>query len=309
MNVSDRATCGHQWCCWLPQSGLSRFGVGYWPGWIITSWDTNQMRDAGTKTRPMSKRVVPIMSLLVMMVGSIPSARADDSSYDATVYREIQSVTPQLNRMIGAATKESLRLALGGLAPRPPDFEVLLGHPDPRFTTFSDQQVPVTVRYLEFMRQDLLLTLEPLQQFARQYQQCGLFRPLTPDNLVNATYRAETMRTLQCAQNEMSLALRASPDIAKSEDAKVSLLRLPPQTEAAVRQYFAQRAAGWAESKHMVMQIMSDQAHAIGDCIKFVDDHAQAVHAVNGQLLFDDQTLLAEWQPLAQRLATALESR
>jgi hypothetical protein len=159
------------------------------------------------------------------------------------------------------------------------------------------------------MRQDLLLTLEPLQQFARQYQQCGLFRPLTPDNLVNATYRAETMRTLQCAQNEMSLALRASPDIAKSEDAKVSLLRLPPQTEAAVRQYFAQRAAGWAESKHMVMQIMSDQAHAIGDCIKFVDDHAQAVHAVNGQLLFDDQTLLAEWQPLAQRLATALESR
>jgi hypothetical protein len=159
------------------------------------------------------------------------------------------------------------------------------------------------------MRQDLLLTLEPLQQFARQYQQCGLLRPLTPDNLVNATYRAETLRTLQCAQNDMSLALRASPDIAKSEDAKVSLLRLPPQTEAAVRQYFAQRAAGWAESKHMVMQIMSDQAHAIGDCIKFVDDHAQAVHAVNGQLLFDDQTLLAEWQPLAQRLATALESR
>jgi hypothetical protein len=222
--------------------------------------NTHQMQNMETEKRRASKRFPPIISLVVILAGSILAARADDSSYDAAVYREIQSVTPQLNRMIGAATQESLRLATGGLAPRSPDFDALLNRPDSRFTTFSDQKVPVAIRYLEFMRQDLLRTLEPMQEFARQYQQCGLLRPLTPDNLVNATYRAQTLQTLQCIQNGVPLALKNFPDIAKSEDARVSLLKLPPRSEAAVRQYFAQRASGWADSHRKVMDVVSNQA-------------------------------------------------
>lgn len=261
------------------------------------------------EARRTSRRYAPIISLAMMLTELNPAAKADDPSYDAAVYREIQSANPQLNRMIGAATQESTWLALGGLAPQPWDFEALLGHRDSRFTTFSDQKVSVTIRYLEFMRQDLLRTLEPMQEFGRKYQKCGVLRPLTPDNLVNATYRADTLRTLHCAQGEMSLALKASPDIAKSEDAKVAPLKLPPRTEAAVRQYFAQRAAGWAEDNGKAMQGVTDKAHAIEDCVKFVDEHQQAVHAINGQLVFDDPTLLAGWQPLERRLEMTRNSR
>ena len=257
--------------------------------------------------RRTSKFFLSIISLI--LAGQILAAGANDSSYDAAVYQEIQSVTPQLNRMIGAATQESLRLATGGRAPRSPDFDALLNRPDPLFTTFSDQKVPVAIRYLEFMRQDLLRTLEPMQEFARQYQQCGLLRPLTPDNLVNATYRAQTLQTLQCIQNGLPRALKDFPEIAKSEDARVSLLKLPPRSEAALRQYFAQRALGWTDSHRKVMDVVSNQAKAMQNCVKFITEHAQDVHAANDQLIFDDQTLLAEWQPLERRLEMALTSR
>jgi hypothetical protein len=117
--------------------------------------------------------------------------------------------------------------------------------------------------------------------------------------LADAQTRQYTLRSLDCIDRAVAAMRATLQDQQQDSLARISLLQLPPSSDAAVRHYFAQRATEWRNDPDPEGQ----QRAALRNCIAFIGAHTAHVAAHGDLLVIDDPELLKQFQQLMAPLS------
>ena len=273
-------------------------GTGYLISIVAIIWVVVQGRSIAREKRVRAYLLAAGVVVVVNLWSSFNIMRG------ARVDRELAAARPQINAIMQAAASEvalvnSGQLASGDVSPAWQPYAAA------QTIEFGDATVPLGVRFIELMRRAKSRELDLVRKLREEVDASGIGTALSPDRLISAEGRADSLAGAERYRTFIQSYVGRLATLHEQAEADTRALKLPRASEDELIKGRMRSAKENAPSfSHLVDQELRT-LDAVQAVIRFVEAHAEAARLEDGQLVFSDTAVTADYEAMISRLGLA----